>query len=180
MVTIIIHLVPFSNETDIGIHHFLYLFYFVTVISIYSSRYDRVNQTFRHEDNTDYQDASYEMVEVNIFMEGSFTFTMNNSFYIYIFIYKYGFDPSNPYWNLITSSFDQDGIEKFKMEVFLQPDIKYFLIIKTDSIIMSANEFFIIVSGSSRVNFTRTIIIPKGMFQKISVLYTYLIKTMIK
>lgn len=132
------------------------------VISTYSSMLTNDSQTFRHQNHVFAVNTYYEVIQVKVFVEDTYSFTSKSSFDTYGYIYKYSFDPSNLKWNLILENDNGGGNEQFKLVVSLQPDITYFLIVTTSSDMMSVGEFSIVRSGPALVNFNRIVVIPKG------------------
>jgi hypothetical protein len=117
---------------------------------------------FRHQDHVFAIDTYYEVIQVNVFVEDTYSFTSKSSFNTYGYIYKYSFDPANLKWNLIWKNDNGGRNEQFELIVSLRPDITYFLIVTTSSNVMSVGEFSIVASGPALVNFNRTVVIPKG------------------
>lgn len=120
------------------------------------------SQTFRHLNHVFSIDTYYEVIQVNVLIEDTYSFKSESSFNTYGYIYKYSFDPSNLKWNLIWENDDRGGNEQFKLKICLWPDITYFLIVTSIGDVMSVGEFSIVASGPALVNFNRTFVIPKG------------------
>ena len=75
----------------------------------------------------------YQAIRLTVYITGTYTFTSNSSWDTYGYFYNNPVDPSNPTQNLIACDDDSGGDQQFQINVSLQDQGVYILIVTTYS-----------------------------------------------
>ena len=73
----------------------------------------------------------YQIIEINVEQNGSYTFDSNNTIELYGYIYNNDFDPSYPNKNLITQSSFSCGRYYFQLGSYFEINKIYILVVTT-------------------------------------------------
>ncbi|CAF4129009.1 unnamed protein product [Adineta steineri] len=114
----------------------------------YSSTLARNNQIYHRE--CDKQNFYYESIQVKVIEAGYYIFRSNGNTDLYGSIYNNKFNPLDPSENLLKTDDDSDSDTQFKLDIHLDADMIYVLVVTTfDS--KQTGEFSIAVSGIKKV-----------------------------
>ena len=97
----------------------------------------------------------YETIQVNVQMNGVYSFNSNNTNITYGYIYENDFDPSNPTNNLLAESSISCRRYYFKFGTYLKINKTYILVITTYEPYVQG-EFSLFVIGPNNVSLNRT------------------------
>lgn len=123
------------------------------VQSNYSSALTKNNSIYSPDD-CKIANHYYEAIQLSVSKSGCYNFISQSNVSIIGYIYIHSFDVFNPNSDWLVHHDGNDNNAQFNFTVQLETAIKYVLIVSTylpDDI----GNFFIIVSGASKVNFSR-------------------------
>ncbi|CAF4100912.1 unnamed protein product, partial [Rotaria sp. Silwood2] len=131
-------------------------------VPTYSSVLTFNSQTFCHRtDNCLDSPFFYEALQLNISMDGNYTFLCNSSMDTYGYLYNNTFDPVYPTMNILAIDDDSGGNYQFMFSMFLQTLSQYILVATTYNKNITG-PFTITAHGLAPVGFTRINISSKS------------------
>jgi len=117
-----------------------------------SSVYCRQNISCSNDSSIFY----YKSIPISITTSGYYLIESNSTFNLYGSMYEVFFNPSNPSVNLLQENeVDHSFNQQFLFNVSLTSSTQYFLVVTTIDP-QDIGSFFIILTGSSLVNFAET------------------------
>ncbi|CAF4032888.1 unnamed protein product [Adineta steineri] len=120
--------------------------------NIYSSSLTNNNQIYYRDCKK--QNFYYESIQVKVIQSGYYSFRGSGYIDPYGFIYKNKFNPLDPSENLFDQDYDRCTDIQFKLNIYLEVNITYVLVITTYES-KEIGTFSIVVSGENEVNLDR-------------------------
>ena len=97
----------------------------------------------------------YEAVQVNVIVDGFYTFTIEINIDERIYLYKGYFNPQNPTDKLLSSTLGKCGYDQSQLYDYLLSNVTYILIVTAFNSITVTSKLLITVSGTNNVTLSR-------------------------
>ena len=96
----------------------------------------------------------YEVIELSVFVTGSYSLRSESGVDTYGYLYEYYFDPQNPEFNLLARDDDSGRSAQFLINYGLQSDTAYFLVFTTFRSNVTAS-FSVVGTGPYLIYYSR-------------------------
>lgn len=101
------------------------------ITSTYSATFSSSSSVFTRPYVNTNDSYYYQAIQVTVSMTGTYIFMSNSSLDTYGYFYSNSFDPLSPSVNLIASDDDSNGARQFRINLTLQFQSRYTLVVTT-------------------------------------------------
>ncbi|CAF4144207.1 unnamed protein product, partial [Adineta steineri] len=146
-----------SDQSNHRIQKFNYLKrYCVNTLSVFQKNYSSslTNNNQMYYRDCQKENVYYESIQVKVIKNGYYSFRVSGAIDPYVSIYKNKFNSLNPSENLLNQDYARYSDIPFKLDIYLNVDIIYVLVITTYES-KETGEFFIVVLGENGITLDR-------------------------
>ena len=104
----------------------------------------------RYSPNCNKQNVYYESIQVKVKESGYYSFRSYSTIDTYGVIYRNTFNPFDPLENLLQAADDSDASLQFRLDIYLNGDITYVLVMTTYQL-QQTDAFSIVALGDNKV-----------------------------
>ncbi|CAF4009984.1 unnamed protein product, partial [Adineta steineri] len=146
-----------TDQSNHRIQKFNYLKrYCVNTLSVFQKNYSSslTNNNQMYYRDCQKENVYYESIQVKVIKNGYYSFRVSGAIDPYVSIYKNKFNSLNPSENLLNQDYARYSDIPFKLDIYLNVDIIYVLVITTYES-KETGEFFIVVLGENGITLDR-------------------------